>query len=93
MQVTIEGITSTSGQAAWVLGGAGPWDIALHEVLLGLWAEIDTGHLTLMHQEQVLPEANFCGDFVNGQKPAGEWHVVGGRIGWIVGWSSECRAG
>ncbi len=60
--------------------------------VIGAVGEIDTGHRLNASGASTPGSETSVESFVNGQKPAGEWHAVA-KDSWTGGWSSECRAG
>lgn len=73
MQVTIEGVTSTQARQLGLGGLVMGYNAS---GLTGAVGEIDTGH-RLNQSGAIVPGSKTTVDgFMNGQKPAGEWHVV-----------------
>lgn len=73
MQVTIEGITSTQAKQL----GLGGLVIGYNASgVIGAVGEIDTGHRLNASGASTPGSETSVESFVNGQKPAGEWHAV-----------------
>ncbi|HFK4763087.1 colicin-like pore-forming protein [Citrobacter farmeri] len=73
MQVTIEGVTSTQARQLGLGGLVMGYNAS---GLTGAVGEIDTGH-RLNQSGAIVPGSVTTVDgFMNGQKPAGEWHAV-----------------
>ncbi|EFN0716205.1 pore-forming bacteriocin colicin Y [Escherichia coli] len=73
MQVTIEGITSTQAKQLGLGGLVMGYNAS---GVIGAVGEIDTGHRLNASGASTPGSETSVESFVNGQKPAGEWHAV-----------------
>lgn len=73
MQVTIEGVTSTQARQLGLGGLVMGYNAS---GLIGAVGEIDTGHRLNASGASTPGSETSVDSFVNGQKPAGEWHAV-----------------
>ncbi|NJB60655.1 pore-forming bacteriocin colicin Y, partial [Escherichia coli] len=73
MQVTIEGITSTQAKQLGLGGLVMGYNAS---GVIGTVGEIDTGHRLNASGASTPGSETSVESFVNGQKPAGEWHAV-----------------
>lgn len=73
MQVTIEGVTSTQARQLGLGGLVMGYNAS---GLIGAVGEIDTGHRLNASGASTPVSETSVDSFVNGQKPAGEWHAV-----------------
>uniref|UniRef100_UPI0032097C97 pore-forming bacteriocin colicin R n=1 Tax=Escherichia coli TaxID=562 RepID=UPI0032097C97 len=73
MQVTIEGVTSTQARQLGLGGLVMGYNAS---GVIGAVGEIDTGHRLNASGASTPGSETSVESFVNGQKPAGEWHAV-----------------
>ncbi|HAM3769674.1 TPA: pore-forming bacteriocin colicin Y [Escherichia coli] len=73
MQVTIEGVTSTQAKQLGLGGLVMGYNAS---GVIGAVGEIDTGHRLNASGASTPGSETSVESFVNGQKPAGEWHAV-----------------
>ncbi|WP_334284167.1 pore-forming bacteriocin colicin R [Escherichia coli] len=73
MQVTIEGVTSTQARQLGLGGLVMGYNAS---GVIGAVGEIDTGHRLNASGASTPRSETSVESFVNGQKPAGEWHAV-----------------